>query len=108
VEWCRRQYVDLPVPFRFVHLDVRNAQYNPAGTVEPLTLRFPYDDGAFDFVFATSVFTHMPQEEVDRYLVETHRVLAPGGRFLATFFFEHGIPLVAPPESGIVTGAGWL
>jgi SAM-dependent methyltransferase len=47
---------------------------------------FPYDSERFDFVFLTSVFTHLRPPEVRRYLDEIHRVLKRGGRCLCTFF----------------------
>jgi SAM-dependent methyltransferase len=50
------------------------------------TVRFPYDDASFDFVFATSVFTHLLPDAGARYLVESRRVLRPGGRLFATWF----------------------
>ena len=35
---------------------------------------------------ATSVFTHLVRPEVDRYLAETRRAMAPGASALLTFF----------------------
>jgi SAM-dependent methyltransferase len=65
---------------------VHNARFRPAGREPAERARFPYDDAAFDFAFATSVFTHLRPEAADRYLAETARVLRPGGRALLTFF----------------------
>ena len=47
---------------------------------------FPYPDNAFDVSYLFSVFTHMKADEIAHYLKEIQRVLAPGGRCLATFF----------------------
>ena len=41
---------------------------------------------SFDFVLAQSVFTHLDLNSIMRCLVNAARVLAPGGRFFATFF----------------------
>jgi len=38
----------------------------------------PFEDGAFDFVYAASVFTHIG-ELADAWLLEVRRVLRPGG-----------------------------
>lgn len=40
---------------------------------------FPYPDGAFDFVFSSHVFEHIPRERMPGLLGEILRVLAPGG-----------------------------
>src|SRR6185503_5290247 len=47
---------------------------------------FPYENNSFDFVFLTSVFTHMVRADVERYVQEVARVLKPGGRCLTTFY----------------------
>jgi len=85
VRWCQHAYRDVP-RFTFAHVDVFNKRYNPAGTVDPATLRFPYDDGRFDLVVMVSVLTHLLPETLDNYLRESARVLAPGGRLCATAF----------------------
>lgn len=46
--------------------------------------RLAFDDGAFDVVFAGWMLYHVP--ELDRALAEVARVLAPGGRLVATTF----------------------
>lgn len=53
---------------------------------------FEVDFGrTFDFVLAQSVFTHLPLNSIQRCLLNVDRVLAPTGRFFATFFFNpHG------------------
>ncbi|HVW19342.1 MAG TPA: class I SAM-dependent methyltransferase [Solirubrobacteraceae bacterium] len=85
VAWCRERYADLPA-FGFAHADVRNAVYNPGGAADAAAHRFPYEDGSFHFVFATSVLTHLTAPAARRYVGEMARVLAPGGRLLATAF----------------------
>jgi SAM-dependent methyltransferase len=40
----------------------------------------------FDFAIAQSVFSHLPLNPIIRCLVQMRRVLAPDGRFYATFF----------------------
>lgn len=40
----------------------------------------------FDFALAQSVFTHLPWNSILRCLVEMQAVLAPDGKFYATFF----------------------
>jgi SAM-dependent methyltransferase len=86
VAWCRRHITPAFPQFRFRHADVYNAAYNPAGRLHAGDFVFPYADRSFDFVFLTSVFTHMRPAEVAHYLGQVARVLRPGGRCLATFF----------------------
>jgi SAM-dependent methyltransferase len=86
VAWCARRYGRRHPAFRFTHLDVRNDRYNPGGAMGARGVRLPYPDGDFDVAAATSVFTHLLTDEVDRYFAEIARVLRPGGRLLATFF----------------------
>jgi SAM-dependent methyltransferase len=85
IDWCVSHYRDRP-SFRFRLADLHNSVYNPSGAVPAIDYRFPYDDGAFDFVFATSVFTHLVSDEALHYLDEVTRVLVPGGCMLLTFF----------------------
>lgn len=94
ISWCQRHYQTTPVPFRFTHVDIHHAEYNPRGVVSPATISFPYPDGAFDLAIATSVFTHLLEDVADHYLAEAARVLAPGGRLFATWFLiDPGRPL---------------
>jgi len=83
IAWCAARY---PAHFRFVHADLRNDLYNPAGAVTAAEYRFPVDDGWATVAVATSVFTHLDRGEVERYLAETRRALGPGGTALLTFF----------------------
>ena len=72
--------------FRFRHVYIANALYNPGGRVMASDFVFPFGSGEFDFAFLTSVFTHMLPSDVENYLRELRRVLKAGGRALATFF----------------------
>jgi SAM-dependent methyltransferase len=85
IAWCRKRYRRNP-NFRFQVADIFNARYNPRGEYRADEYRFPYDDASFDFVLATSVFTHLLEADATHYLAECRRVLAPGGRLFATFF----------------------
>ena len=49
----------------------------------PTMSKVPWPDGTFDFVFATSVFEHVMDQELA--YAEIHRVLKPGGAFLNIF-----------------------
>jgi SAM-dependent methyltransferase len=47
-----------------------------------------FDDGSFDCVYAISIWSHFDEPAAARWLDETHRVLAPGGRLVLTV---HGL-----------------
>ncbi len=85
IRTCRRRFANQP-HMRFEHLDVWNGEYNTAGKVAEADTVFPSADASIDLAFATSVFTHMRMAAVRRYLAETARVLAPGGRLAFTAF----------------------
>jgi SAM-dependent methyltransferase len=86
VRWCREHVAARHQNFRFVHADVRSPMYNSRGRFAPSEYRFPYDDASFDFVFLTSVVTHMLPGGADRYLAEVARVSRPGAKSLITWF----------------------
>ena len=86
IRWCRRNITPRWPAGRFTHVDVWNGSYNRRGKIAPESFAFPFPDGAFDVAFATSVFTHMLEADVRRYVAELRRVLRPGGRALTTFF----------------------
>lgn len=86
VSWCRKNITPRFPHFHFQLADVYNRLYHPKGKARADEYRFPYADGYFDFVFLTSVFTHMVPGELEHYLSEIARVLKKGGRCLATYF----------------------
>jgi ubiquinone/menaquinone biosynthesis C-methylase UbiE len=85
IEWCQKKYRQYS-NFKFVHADVYNLHYNPEGTTKSSEYRFPYPDNTFDFVFLTSVFTHMMPEDMENYLREIARVMKPGATSFITYF----------------------
>jgi SAM-dependent methyltransferase len=86
VEWCRRHVTPGHPNFEFERIDVRSEAYNPRGRHAADEYAFPYPDASFDAVLLKSVFTHLRPGAVENYLREVARLLAPGGRALATFF----------------------
>ena len=99
IEWCQRFITPRHPNFRFRHADVFNPVYNPSGPTAAAAYRFPYPDASFDYVFLTSVFTHMLPEDLEHYLSEIARVLRPGGTSLITYFLLN-------PESRVLMPAG--
>lgn len=89
VEWCEKNISTRYPAFHFKWVDIYNKNYNVKGKVQANQFRFPYPDSHFDFIFATSVYTHMFPGDVENYLKESARVLKPGGTCLFTFFLRN-------------------
>lgn len=87
INWCRRRNLKgYAAPLRFHHADVANYVYNPHGSSLPAHFSFPFTDGSFTFVLATSLFTHLLPPAADNYLRQTARVMRPSGSFLSSWF----------------------
>lgn len=80
VEWCRRS-----LPF---------AQFEKNGLAPPL----PYAAETFDFVYAVSVFTHLPESLQRPWIMELRRVLRPEGHVLLTFKGRSRVNIFGPIE----------
>ncbi|MGH7805609.1 MAG: class I SAM-dependent methyltransferase, partial [Candidatus Binatia bacterium] len=86
IAWAQAHFTPHHPRFRFELADVENRFYHPTGATSADAYRFPYDDSSFDFVIASSVFTHMLEADIANYVREASRVLRRGGRFFASFF----------------------
>lgn len=84
VAWAA-DHIRLP-GFRFRHVRVRNALYSRDTDISAAAFTFPYEGASFDFAIATSLFTHLPADEMKNYLCETSRVLAARGIFFSTWY----------------------
>ena len=97
VRWCVKHISRRYPNFRFRYIPLKNDLYTADGE-EAADFAFPYAASSFDFVILTSVFTHMLPEQVEHYLMETQRILRPGGRVFATFFLIPSTDEAAPAE----------
>lgn len=86
INWCQETYSNLYSNFHFHFSDVYNEMYNPKGKYQADKYRFPFKDESFDFIFLTSVFTHMFPLDMENYLSEISRVLDKNGTCFITFF----------------------
>ncbi len=86
IDWCTRVITPRFPNFHFQLADVHNTKYNPAGTHSAHEYRLPFGNDEFDFVIATSLFTHLLPAEAENYIAEIGRVIRPGGTVLATYF----------------------
>ncbi len=86
IKWCQKTYTSRYPNFHFHFSDIYNKAYNPTGRFQASEYRFPFEKSSFDFVFLTSVFTHMLPRDMENYLSEVTRVLKQGGRCFITYF----------------------
>jgi ubiquinone/menaquinone biosynthesis C-methylase UbiE len=86
IDWCQKKYPPLFASFRFQLADIYNKHYTPNGRYRSDCFRFPYPTNSFDFVFLTSVFTHLLPKDMENYIYEIARVLKMNGRCLITYF----------------------
>jgi len=84
--WCKNNIQKKHPNFNFFHVDLRNELYNLKTNEASTDFVFPYRDNEFNFVFLTSVFTHMMPADVSSYLNQINRVLKMNGLCFATFF----------------------
>lgn len=80
IAWCRAN-----LPF---------AQFASNGLAPPLH----YANGSFDFVYALSVFTHLPEDLQHAWVRELARLLRPGGFLLLTTHGERYRERLTPAE----------
>lgn len=80
IEWCRRN-----LPF---------AEFQ-SNTLEP---RLDYADQQFEFAYALSVFTHMPEDLQQPWMSELWRILRPGGYLLLTTQGDEFLPKLTETE----------
>jgi SAM-dependent methyltransferase len=111
VRWCSQAITPRFPNFRFQVADVYSHRYNRGGSSPAQSYRFPFEDDSFDFVFLTSVFTHLLPPDAANYVRESARVLRPGGTCFATFFLlneesEEGLSQGRAQLSFAFTGEG--
>lgn len=101
IEWCQKNITPVYPNVCFQLADIYNKMYHPLGKFKASDYVFPYADESFDFVFLTSVFTHLLPPEMERYLSEIARVLKKNGRCFITFFLlnEESLNLVDAKKS---------
>lgn len=106
VRWCQKHITPEYPNFRFHHADIANGTYNRRGKIAPDHYRFPFAADSFDLVLLTSVFTHLLQPTTEHYLAEIGRVLASGGKMLATFYLlnDESLRLMNAGQSAITFG----
>jgi ubiquinone/menaquinone biosynthesis C-methylase UbiE len=86
IDWCNQHISSKYNNFHFFYCDIYNECYNSIRKKLAVDYQFPFRDDYFDFVFLTSVFTHMLPSAMENYLSEISRVLKTGATCFITFF----------------------
>jgi SAM-dependent methyltransferase len=86
ISWCQKNISKRHSNFHFHLADIQNSMYNPRGRYQAVDYEFPFADSSFDFIYLTSVFTHMFRAELEHYLSCITRMLRPAAKCLITFF----------------------
>jgi len=86
IDWCNAKISTKYPNFKFIHSDILNKNYNKTGSSLASEYKFPFENETFDFIFLTSVFTHMFPEDLANYMKEISRVLKHNGKCFITFF----------------------
>ena len=86
IDWCKTHITPKYPNFHFQLADIYNKYYNPCGKCKASEYTFPFEDESFDFIFLTSVFTHILLEDVEHYFAEVSRMLEKKGRVFSTWF----------------------
>lgn len=86
IDWCTKNIHSRFDNFRFKLIPLKNDLYRLDTNEMAAELKFPYEENSFDFVFLTSVFTHMLPMDVENYIKEIQRVLVKDKKCFSTFF----------------------
>lgn len=85
IDWCQQKITTTYPRFTFSHVDISNKAFNPDGKLDILDFRINYYN-YYDFIFLTSVFTHVKEDGFTHYMREITKALKPGGKVFSTFF----------------------
>lgn len=86
IEWCQQNLTPKLPHFKFEHHNVYRMHQNKRWRKTITTLPFPAKDREFTLVNATSVFTHLVQDQAEFYHREVARILAEDGVYHGTYF----------------------
>jgi len=90
LEWCRLNYDSQR--FSFHRSNHSSKAYRGASNGNS-HYRLPLESGTADFVFSTSLFTHLLEAQLTDYCQESYRILKPGGYMaMACFSLDHPPP----------------
>jgi SAM-dependent methyltransferase len=107
ITWCNENLEKKDERLTFQFVDIKNDRYNPGGKDQ-------FDVGLagrkFDIIYLYSIFSHLIQRDVERYLDIIHDSLTDFGSCFVTMFVADGVPPCTenPPDFGVLKWQGRL
>jgi SAM-dependent methyltransferase len=86
VDFCNSHVACLSNLFSFRHLDLFNEFYNANGQLALIDTAINFEEAEFDFIFMSSVLTHLEYSDLVYYMTNSAKWLRRGGRLWATMF----------------------
>lgn len=86
IEWAAKHIGHRSPHFRFIHADIYNEAYWPAGRLDAGTFLTRFQVPPFEIIIAKSLFTHMLPDELPLYFDAVAANLKPDGKAMLTFF----------------------
>jgi SAM-dependent methyltransferase len=83
IAWCRANFDDR---FEFALSSHPSEAYRNADANNDHYYVIPRNDTTIDFVFSTSLLSHLLEPQIRNYFAEGARILKPGGRMMMSFF----------------------
>lgn len=90
LKWCVSHFP--PPKFTFLPSSHVSATYSSAPVEKGTPVTFP-EDWEKDFIYSTSLYTHLLENELINYTRESFRVLRPNGTMYMTFFCLDSVEL---------------
>jgi SAM-dependent methyltransferase len=83
IDWCKKNFDER---FEFVLSSHATDTYQSAEAAKDTYYTIPRDDNSVNFVFSTSLVTHLLEFEVRNYFKEAARILKPGSAMMMSVF----------------------
>ena len=86
IDWLSENVTPVAPSLQFRHLDIRNGRYNPNGSIDANDFQIPFFPDPPEVITMFSVFTHMYEGDIRRYLKSVAGVMNDKSTLCATFF----------------------
>jgi SAM-dependent methyltransferase len=95
IQWCKRHIEKRYPSYRFQHVNLVNARYNPSGEPLPVDFHLPVASGMAHVIYMWGVVTNMEPEHLNAYACDIGRMLRRDGRLFLTANVEDNVPKVS-------------